>query len=276
MHPQHQMIGRVRELCAADDRLDAAMMYGSFTYGEADRYSDIEFLFFFKDEAFEQVDPRAWLAQIAPVQMLYVNEFGIHVAVFDNLVRGEFHFHRASEVTIGDAWRGVLTFPRLDATLIVDKSGALTPYLEAIIGPPPERATPDAAQKLIYGFINWMLFGFNVLRRGERARAHEILNIVHRHLLHMVRLVAGATDHWLTPSRLLEQDLPPEVYARFATCIPHGLTPEAMRRAYFKAWAWGGELMLLLRGRFAVEVPDDLCWMMTNEFSTGEEDRVTP
>ncbi len=272
MLPQQQMIARVRELCRTDARIDAAMMYGSFTYGEADQYSDIEFLFFFNDEAFEQIDPRAWLTQIAPVAMLYVNDFGIHAAVFENLVRGEFHFHRASEVTIGAAWPGVLTFPRLDATLIVDRSGALTPYLEAIIGPHPERATPDAAQNLVYGFINWLLFGFNVLRRGERARAHEILNIIHRHLLHMVRLGEGATDHWLTPSRLLEHDLSPEVYARFEACVPHGLTPEALRHAYGNAWAWGGDLMGLLRARFDVQVPDDLCETITIEFSAPKDD----
>lgn len=270
MHLQHQMITRVRELCAADDRLDAAMMYGSFTYGEADQYSDIEFLFFFKDEAFEQIDPRAWLAQIAPVAMLYVNEFGIHAAVFDNLVRGEFHFHRASEVAMGESWRGVLTFPSLESTLIVDKSGALTPYLQAIIGPPPERATEDTAQKLIYGFINWTLFGSNVLQRGECARAHEILTIIHRHLLQMARLVDGSTAHWLTPSRNLEHDLPPEVTARFEACVPHGLMPDALRRAYCEAWTWGGELLLLLRGRFDVTVPDDLCGAITRRFSTEE------
>jgi lincosamide nucleotidyltransferase len=41
--PQEQLIARVRALCHADERLDAAMMYGSFVYGEGDAYSDIEF-----------------------------------------------------------------------------------------------------------------------------------------------------------------------------------------------------------------------------------------
>jgi lincosamide nucleotidyltransferase len=43
MLPQEQLIARVRALCHADERLDAAMMYGSFVYGEGDAYSDIEF-----------------------------------------------------------------------------------------------------------------------------------------------------------------------------------------------------------------------------------------
>ena len=40
---QERLIARVREVCAADDRLDAALMYGSFAAGEADAYSDVEF-----------------------------------------------------------------------------------------------------------------------------------------------------------------------------------------------------------------------------------------
>ncbi len=261
--PQERMIARVRELCAADDRLDAAMMYGSFAYGEGDPYSDIEFLLFFNDDVFEQIDPRAWLEQIAPVELLYVNEHGIHVAIFDNLVRGEFHFHRAAEVTIGAMWPGMLTFPSLDATLIVDKSGALTPYLEAVVGPPPPRDDPQAVQQLVDSYINWSLFGFNLLRRGERARALELLNIIHRHLLHMARLLEGQTQHWLTPSRAAERDLAPQTYARFARCVAASLAPEDMARAYHRAWAWGRELLDGLRREYGVSVPDALCRRIT-------------
>ena len=40
---QEAMIQRVRELCGADARVTGAFMYGSFTLGEGDAYSDIEF-----------------------------------------------------------------------------------------------------------------------------------------------------------------------------------------------------------------------------------------
>lgn len=256
---QETLIARVRELCETDQRIDAAMMYGSFAYGEGDPFSDIEFLLFFNDGAFDAINPREWLAQIAPVAMLYVNEHGIQSAIFENLIRGEFHFHRASEVGIGAMWRGLLTFPSLDATLIVDRSGALTPYLDAIIGPPLARDQVEAIQTMVYSFINWALFGINVLRRGEHARALELLNILHRHLLQMVRLVDGATDHWLTPSRAAEQDLTPERYARFAQCVAASLAAEELRRAYTQMWAWGTELMHELRQTYALDVPDDLC-----------------
>ena len=46
---QQDLITRVRELCAADPRLDAALMYGSIAQGVGDEYSDIEFWLFFTD-----------------------------------------------------------------------------------------------------------------------------------------------------------------------------------------------------------------------------------
>jgi lincosamide nucleotidyltransferase len=252
------MIARVRELCQRDARLDAAMMYGSFVYGEGDGYSDIEFLFFFQDDAFPDLDQRVWLEQIAPVAHLYTNEHGILAAIFENLVRGEFHFHRVSEMTIAQAWPGLLTFPSLDATLIVDKSGRLTPYLQPIIGPPPARTDPQTLQFTADSFINWMLFGANVLRRGEAARALEILAIVHRFLLHMARALEGTTDHWPTPSRALEQDLSAGAYARFVGCTA-SLDDTALRRAYGQAWQWGAEMLDGLRARFGIAYPAELC-----------------
>ncbi|MBN2303185.1 MAG: Lnu(F)/Lnu(G) family lincosamide nucleotidyltransferase [Anaerolineae bacterium] len=258
MLPQEHMIERVRALCRDDARLQAAMMYGSFSYGEADAFSDIEFLLFFADEVFEQVEPRVWLDQIAPVELLYVNEHGIHAAIFDNLVRGEFHFHRLSDVTILEAWPAAgIAFPALDSILIVDKSGALTPYLEAVIGPQPDRTDPGELQFLANSFINWTLFGFNVLRRGEYVRALEILGIVQRWLLQMARAAEGRTDHWFTPSRLAEHDFSPETYARLRTCTAP-LDPRALRLAYRAAWDWGGELLDDLRAHHTITVPDGL------------------
>ena len=97
MLPQERLIARVREVAAGDARLDALMMYGSFTRGEGDAYSDVEFLLFFEDGAFDQIEPRAWIEQVAPVLLDYTNEHGIVDVIFEDLVRGEFHFHRVSK-----------------------------------------------------------------------------------------------------------------------------------------------------------------------------------
>src|SRR5215208_753732 len=56
---QLQMIERTRSLCQHDTRILAALQYGSFTVGEADEFSDIEFAFFCADDALPLID-QAW------------------------------------------------------------------------------------------------------------------------------------------------------------------------------------------------------------------------
>src|SRR5215212_5685733 len=104
MLPQEAMIEKVRQLCHRDERVVSALMYGSFAIGEGDRFSDIEFYLFFEDEAAEGLEEEAWVAQVAPLALYYVNEFGNGTAIFENLVRGEFHFEAASNVGLVDAW----------------------------------------------------------------------------------------------------------------------------------------------------------------------------
>jgi len=104
MLPQEVMIERVRELCDQDECVVSALMYGSFALGEGDRFSDIEFYLFFDDGASEGLQEEAWVGQIAPLALYYVNEFGNSTAIFENLVRGEFHFEAASNVGLVDAW----------------------------------------------------------------------------------------------------------------------------------------------------------------------------
>ena len=82
MLPQEVMIERVRELCHRDERVVSALMYGSFALGEGDRFSDIEFYLFFEDEASEGLEEEAWVAQITPLALYYVNEFGNGSAIF--------------------------------------------------------------------------------------------------------------------------------------------------------------------------------------------------
>lgn len=43
MLKQKELIANVKNLTESDERITACMMYGSFTKGEGDQYSDIEF-----------------------------------------------------------------------------------------------------------------------------------------------------------------------------------------------------------------------------------------
>ncbi len=260
MIDQQEMISRVRRICREDERLVAALMYGSFTRDEGDAYSDIEFVLFFSDDAHHQVDPREWVAQIAPVEMYFVNEFGNGTAIFSNLVRGEFHFDRASDMRLVEGWKDTAWFPSLETTIMVDRTGELTRLLRPYTLP-PQHDTPQQVQTLCERFTNWVLFGTNVLARGERARALEILGMLHRYLLWFARLTEGRTEHWPTPSKSLERDISPATYARFKTCTA-SLDKRELWQAYENAWAWGKELMLAQAEKQGKALPTGLIGAM--------------
>jgi lincosamide nucleotidyltransferase B/F len=187
MLQQEIMIERLREVCERDGRLVAALMYGSFALGQGDEYSDIEFYLFFSDEALGDVNQEAWLAQVSPVALYYVNEFGNGAAIFDNLVRGEFHFERASDVGLVDAWETAY-LPSLESTVLADKDGELSRGVGRLVGGPPDLDTPQRALFVCRSLVNWTLMGTNLLKRGEYARAHAFLSLVHGHLLRAARL----------------------------------------------------------------------------------------
>ena len=254
--PQEKLIERVREVCAADYGLDAALMYGSFAAGEADEHSDIEFWLFFTARRRAEIDPHAWCAQIAPVSYVLLNEFGSHVAFFPGLIRGEFHFATVDEIA------GVADWPArgaaVDRMLIVDRSGALEPVLRAM----PERYAPPAGGREVIAqycdpFANWLVLAHHLAARGEDLRAWDALGHAQRHLLWMARLAEGATAHWLTPSRGAESELSAATVneLRAATC---SATPGELDRALLAALGLGRRLWQVLADRHGQAVPGEL------------------
>jgi lincosamide nucleotidyltransferase len=253
---QEAMIERVRELCHRDERLVSALMYGSFAIGEGDRFSDIEFYLFFAEEASEGLREEAWVAQIAPLHLYYVNEFGNGTAIFENLVRGEFHFEAVSDVGLVDAWESAW-FPTLESAVLLDKSGELTRKVSRLVRRQPEIDTPERALFLCRSLMNWTLMGANLLQRGEYARAEAFLTLVHGHLLQAMRLVEGKSANWLSPTRKLEEDASATSYERYKECTA-ALEAEQLLRAYASTWEWGRELMGELAARHALTLPEAL------------------
>jgi lincosamide nucleotidyltransferase len=265
MFQQEIMIEKVRELCHRDERLVAALMYGSFAIGEGDRFSDIEFYLFFEDEISEGLEEKAWVEQIAPLYLYYVNEFGNGTAIFENLVRGEFHFEAASDVGLVDAWESAW-FPSLESAVLVDKNGELSGRVGRLVRPPPEMDTPERALFLCRSLMNWTLMGSNLLKRGEYARAEAFLTLVHGHLLQAVRLVEGKSANWLSPTRRLEEDASATSYERYKGCTAP-LEAEQLLRAYISTWEWGRELIGVLTARHALTLPDELLGKLDRHLS---------
>jgi lincosamide nucleotidyltransferase len=254
------MIEKVRELCDQDERVAAALMYGSFALGEGDRFSDIEFYLFFKDEALEGLQEEAWVGEIAPLAFYYVNEFGNGTAIFENLVRGEFHFEAACNVGLVDAWESAW-FPSLESAVLVDKSGELSYRVGRLVRHPPDLDTPERALFLCCSLTNWTLMGTNLLQRGEYARAQAFLTLVHGHLLQAMRLVEGETANWLSPTRRLEEDASGTSYERFRGCTA-ALDARQLTQAYASTWAWSRELIGALAQRHALRLPQALLGKM--------------
>ncbi|HEM6138529.1 TPA: lincosamide nucleotidyltransferase Lnu(B), partial [Streptococcus suis] len=170
MLKQKELIANVKNLTESDERITACMMYGSFTKGEGDQYSDIEFYIFLKDSITSNFDSSNWLFDVAPYLMLYKNEYGTEVVIFDNLIRGEFHFLSEKDMNIIPSFKDSGYIPDTKAMLIYDETGQLENYLSEISGARPNRLTEENANFLLCNFSNLWLMGINVLKRGEYAR----------------------------------------------------------------------------------------------------------
>jgi len=250
------MIEKVRELSERDERVVATLMYGSFALGQGDRFSDIEFYLFFEDEVSEGLEEEAWVGQIAPLDLYYVNEFGNGIAIFEDLIRGEFHFEAASNVGLVDAWE-TAWFPSLESAVLVDKTGELSRRVRRLVRHPPDKDTADQALFLCRSLMNWTLMGANLLERGEYARAEAFLTLIHGHLLQALRLVECKSDHWLSPTCRLEEDASAASYERYRACTA-ALEAEQLVWAYASTWEWGRELMGELATRHALALPEAL------------------
>ena len=268
MLQQEAMIERTRRVCREDERLAAAMMYGSFVQGEGDEFSDIEFILFFEDAALESLDQREWVSRISPVGHYFVNEYGNGTAIFENLIRGEFHFDRFSEIAtvVGESMRDADWLPALEDTLVLDRTGELTRRLQMIVGPAPERDTPGQVRFLCGCFVNWFLFGSNLYARGELARSLDLLGIVRDRLLQMARVLEGSTTHWFSSSKFLESEISAASYDRYAACTAR-LNSDELRDAYLSAWEWGRELMSSLADRHGATLPDALLERLDGRFA---------
>jgi len=259
------MIDRLRYLCQSDERILAALLYGSFTTGEADQYSDIECVLFFNAKALPAVNKQAWVEQIAPTLLFFADDFGHFTALFDNLVRGEFHFDPAEDIEKVSGWKGNAWFPSINSTVLVDRTRALVKALQPLIGSPPEQDTPATVERLIPNFVNLIVFGMNTLQRGELARSLELLQLVHRSLLWMVRLTEQSTTHWSTPSKCLEKDISGKSYTRFVSCTSV-LNAANLESAYQNSWTWGQELMIGLAERHQLVLAPTLLTMVMARF----------
>ena len=231
MLPQHTLIETTRQAGERTASVEAVLMYGSFTQGCGDIYSDVEFYCFVDDVAWDVFDKLAWVQAIHPFLLHVVNEYGTDVFIFDHLIRGEYHFLPASQMSIIPTFAEVGYLPDVDAMALYDRDGRMENYLECLRGVRGHWDTAENIQSLLGNFCNMALLGVNVLKRGEIARAYECLFLTQRYYLQMLRLLEGSTEHWLHPAKNLEHELSGAHYRLYQRTTAE-LDEASVRRAW--------------------------------------------
>lgn len=253
-----ERIDRLRLLAHADARLDGVLLYGSWVTGEADRYSDLEAYLYVNEDRIDSFEGRDFIEQLAPLKLAYNNMYGILAVVFNDLMRGEFHIVPAgkgiAEIT---TWQGLVHLPDPSIAILLDRSGRLTKACACLREP----CRPDSvktSQQISCELANWTLSLAQILARGEIARGHALLQTtIAPQQLRLLRLLRGSTDHWLTPSRALEQDLSVDDRRRYAATTAR-LDETEVRRAAAANWQWSRELIDQAMNRWGIAVPREL------------------
>lgn len=210
---QLQMIDTTKSIAQKDENVSAVLMYGSFTKNEGDQYSDIEFYIFLKNK--ENFSAEKWVNQIYPTALYFTNEYGSEVAIFENLIRGEFHFLTLNEIDVIKSWEGFVSFSDFDQMNLIDKDGLLAKTLNQIKIKSPERITDENILFLSQSLLNVLLTTNNLIKRQEYAHAYQSLSNVQKYLLWLIRIATNQTNHWESPTKSLETDIDKGWYSEF-------------------------------------------------------------
>lgn len=207
------MIDKTKSIAQQDENVSAVFMYGSFTKNEGDQYSDIEFYVFLKSK--ENFSAEKWVNQIHPVALYFTNEYGSEVAIFENLIRGEFHFLKTDEIGIIKSWEGIVAFSDFEQMILIDKDGLLTETLNEIQIKSPDRITNENILWLSQSLLNVLVTTNNLIKREEFAHAHHSLSNVQKYLLWLIRARTSKTQHWESPTKSLEKDIDTIWYSEY-------------------------------------------------------------
>ena len=231
---QLELINKFKEKSIKDSTISAVLMYGSFIKGEGDEFSDIEFYIFLWNECC--IDKYEWISSVNPIELMFINEFGTDVVIFDNLIRGEFHFLSLKDISIIKSWQGYTSFEFKEKMILVDKQGLLTDVLNDIEPPyAPVHDTPVQIEWLADSLINNLLFASNLFQRGEYAHLHNIFQYIHKYTLWLIRIYEQSEKHWESPTKKLEVDISSYWYKKYQTIIPV-ITRESLNKALLNAF----------------------------------------
>lgn len=253
---QKKIIQNVKDKCIEDESVLACMMYGSFTKGEGDQYSDVEFYIFIRDYDINFFNSRHWISEVNAADLIFYNEYGTEVAIFSNMIRGEFHFLPESKMEIIKSFKSTGVFPNPESMYIYDSTEQLQSLLEGLGGSGPERMTDKNVNFAFNNFVNAWLMGVNVMKRGELARSLEVLMQVQKYILQLIRVKEKTVERWLNSTKNLEADISIESYNDYVS-ITAKLRECELKTAYKNALKMVEKLYSNLGAFYMVDINQD-------------------
>jgi lincosamide nucleotidyltransferase len=234
----------IKDALRLDDRVVAALVYGSRVKGDDDAHSDVEYWIVASDDW----SVAGLIQDIEPPLSLSRNEYAAHVAIWPGLVRGEFHVVAPDQLHLIAGWpqRGA---PVARMLIKDDPAGRLAQTLAALPDQLPLPATAAEVSELCERFANWLVMAWHVQQRGERERGRLVLGLAREALLAMARLRYGATQHWLSQETRFELELPAHVVVRLRRIDGDDLAG---------LWGVGRQLWLELGDREGFALPSGL------------------
>jgi hypothetical protein len=223
---------RARILAAAQDdpRIVGVLDYGSSSEGRDDAWSDLDLALVLSDEALAPFSSgwREWAAQFGPLLLAYQGGVGHPWAVYDTPdlpLRVDFAFHALSGIGVIAGWPNA---PQsLEAMVLLDKTeGRIGAVAARLVG--QSLAPPDvtAAFEQVGGDLWYYLLRiYSKLQRGQEwAARHDFTFIIVGNLCALLRLEAGATEHWrgLAAAVGIEQAISPRRLQQLDATIPAG------------------------------------------------------
>lgn len=264
---QGQIINRVRQLCQQDERISASLMYGSFAKGEGDEFSDIEFSIFINNDDYDGFSAENWVGQITPLALYFLNGVGQTRVIFENFIRGEFSFKKASEISSIRAIKASMGVPFAGVIVMIDRTGSVQDHLDFLSSKEGLPTTREQTIKLCREFIYSMLSSFDRLARGERALALDALGLLQGYLLRLLREHEGKILQSETrPFRNLEKDLSESEYDRYIECTG-SLHEASLEHAYWATWSWGKELIDALARKYEIGTHEALIQSLDLHFA---------
>jgi hypothetical protein len=257
------MLVQLQEVAARDERIVGLVEYGSGAEGRADEWSDLDVTLFVHDAYFEAFSREwvAWAGQLGSLLLAYVGHIGHPWTVYDaEPIPLRVDFYLLPEARLDGVLQELTSPTSVDAMVVYDGTGGrLSGLVSTLVGRRDRPTDPSATFTDDCGdFWYFLLYVHCKLQRGEHWVARTVFHTeVLGHLLHLVRLEAGALDRWVGSNGgyAVEQAVSPARLAQLESCIP-GPGRAGLQAALVKTAQVGAEVCPRVAAKYGTSWPE--------------------